>query len=543
MDERGIWKENTGPLAGLRADHARKKIIEVLQAEGLLTEQKKMAHAVNIHERCKQPIEFHVIPQWFIKISEHKQALLDLADIITWKPAYMQARYVDWVENLGWDWCISRQRFYGVPFPVWHCECGHVVTAPSEALPIDPTESPYPGGSCPSCGGSNLHGETDVMDTWNISSLTPFLNQTSEPTVQLPMSLRPQAHDIIRTWAFYTIVKSYFATGGKPWDNIVISGHVTQGSGKLSKSTGGGKLTPESLLATYSADAIRYWTAKGAPGVDTAFSEEQLKNGGRLLTKLWNAFRFVREHLADVPTAPDSYDTVNAWLHKRMQSTIAQYEKQFASFDYAHALDTVEQFFWHDFCDNYLEIIKNRLFKPENYSDEQRNATYATLYSVGFQLLKLYAPFVPHVTETLYQLIYQVHEGAPSLHTGNTLESAVWAQSPQVTAPSEEDIQGAAAHMPALLKVIAEVRKLKSELQCSLKTPIRMLTLYNVDEATRSALVENDATLRGVTKADEIILSAESREKSEGKKLTCTDGKHCETNSGEYTAVTAEVAL
>ncbi|MCK5632336.1 valine--tRNA ligase, partial [bacterium] len=217
----GKMLAHTGILAGLKVKVAREKIIEELKNKNLLLDQKEITHTVNVHERCKKPVEIIALPQWFLKIIDHKAKFLQLADQINWYPQYMKSRYIDWVQNLSWDWCLSRQRFYGVPFPVWHCkECGHMMLAPVESLPIDPQETKFPGKTCDKCNSSNLKPDTDVMDTWNISSLTPqLLHRYLAPEKKspftdenisdvIPMSMRPQAHDIIRTWAFYTIVKS-----------------------------------------------------------------------------------------------------------------------------------------------------------------------------------------------------------------------------------------------------------------------------------------------------------------------------------------------
>ncbi len=500
MDEKGVWTPATGPLAGLRAPEARAAIIAILKENTLLTEQKAITHAVNIHERCKQPIEYRVIPQWFVRIMDAKEQFIEQGNAIAWFPHYMISRYKDWVTNLGWDWCISRQRFYGVPFPVWHCnECNAVLTATEDQLPIDPLETSYPGTTC-HCGSSNIRGESDVMDTWNISSLTPQINtaliaeKTGAPSVvTLPFSLRPQAHDIIRTWAFDTIVKATYDTGTIPWKTIVISGHVTQNSGKISKSTGGAALTPQHLLETFSADAIRYWAGKASPGVDTAFSEDQIKNGQRLQTKLWNAFRFITQQVPTKPAHCIPAEPVNCWIIER--SAIAQnlYQQQFEEAEYARALESVDQFFWNDFCDNYLELIKDRFFNPHKYTAHIIEETQYTLYTVGLSLLKLYAPFIPYITETLYQNIYRSSEHAVSIHLS------------QFTPCASVDVTRSMPHIlvTQILHIVSEVRRQKSEQQCSLKTPLTSLTITVGDSDMADALTPMITTIAGISKAEE----------------------------------------
>jgi len=509
MDAKGTWLDHTGPMAGLRAPEARAAIIATLQNAQLLTEQKHITHAVNVHERCKQPIEYRVIPQWFVQIMNNKDLFLQRGDEVEWFPAFMHSRYKDWVTNLGWDWCISRQRFYGVPFPVWHCnDCKAILTPPQELLPIDPTESAYPGRTC-HCGSSNITGETDVMDTWNISSLTPQINQANlaahgyPAAIRLPFSLRPQAHDIIRTWAFDTIVKATYDANTVPWQSIVISGHVTQGNGKISKSTGGAALTPQSLLADHSADAIRYWAAKASPGVDTAFSEEQIKGGMRLQTKLWNAFRFIAQQVPVRPTTSSPRDTINQWITGRCAATMEQYVSQFEVAEYARALDSVETFFWHDFCDNYLELIKDRFFNPTKYSAEQIAATHETLYTTGYAILQLYAPFIPFITDHLYQALYRTHETPLSIHTSLL--------SMPTTEPAAT--QSATSVTNAVLEIVNQVRLHKSEAHRSLKTTIIALTVTIADAHLAQQLRQEHATITGITKSATLTIVTDSAQR------------------------------
>jgi len=507
MDERGVWLESTGPLAGKRAPEARAAIIELLRAASLITEEKPLVHAVNVHERCKQPIEYRVIPQWFVRLIDQKELFLSCGEEITWHPAFMQARYRDWVSNLGWDWCISRQRFYGVPFPVWHCKkCAAVLTAPEEMLPIDPSEQAYPG-SC-SCGSNDIAPEMDVMDTWNISSLTPQINQVmvqekSGAQLPIPFSLRPQAHDIIRTWAFDTIVKTAYSANTIPWQEIVISGHVTQGSGKISKSAGDAATTPQSLLAAYPADAIRYWAGKAHPGVDTVFSEEQIKGGVRLQTKLWNAFRFIKQQEPLKPTAPQALDAVNQWIVGKLEEATAAQHAAFEQAEYAKALEAAETFFWKEFCDNYLELIKDRFFNPARYSDLVLKATRETLYLAGLRILKLYAPFVPFITETLYQEFYKAHECAPSVHS-HLLQKADDLASLALTGNKT----AAQELLSDILLIVNEVRRGKSSAQVSLKTPIKMLVVSAQSPEKQQLILQEEATIMGITKAEQLTVNA-----------------------------------
>lgn len=505
----GQWTEATGPLQGLKVIEARKRMLELLKEDGSLREQLAIKHHVPVHERCKQGIEYLILTQWFVDTLNHKKDFLAQADKINWHPAFMKARYIDWVEHLSWDWCISRQRFYGIPFPVWHCNaCHEVLVAPDAVLPIDPQEQAYPGGAC-SCGSKDLRPDTDVMDTWNTSSITPQLVTRWEldenRPVAMPMSIRPQAHDIIRTWAFYTIIKAFYHNNDVPWNDIVISGHVLAGKEKISKSKGNEKITPQALLEGFSPDVIRFWAASGTPGADTAFSENQLKIGQKLVTKLWNAMRFSAEFLADYkPEAkPAKLGLVNEWLHDELAHLVQRYCTSFDSFDYAKAIELVEKFFWHDFCDNYLELIKNQIFNPAKYSPADLEATRYILYNVSLTLLQLYTPFIPFVTEKLYQLLFRNHVGMVSLQQVLLDRTQYAMQYPQ-SGPS----------MQAMLGIVNQVRKLKSEHQLSLKTPITNLVVYTADAGVRTALQDQAAVLTGITQSamisfDAAVLEAE----------------------------------
>lgn len=498
----GKWSEAAGFLQGLKVHEARKQILERLATEGSLREQLAIKHNVHVHERCKQEIEYLVLTQWFVDILNHKKEFLAQADKINWHPSFMKTRYIDWVEHLHWDWCISRQRFYGIPFPVWHCNaCSEVLIAPDAILPIDPQEQKFPGGTC-KCGSSDLRPDTDVMDTWNTSSITPQLVtrwELGERPTEMPMSMRPQAHDIIRTWAFYTIIKAYYHNNDVPWRDIVISGHVLAGKEKISKSKGNEKITPISLLEQFSPDVIRFWTASGAPGADTAFSENQLKIGQKLVTKLWNAMRFSIDFLQNFkPTQkPTKLGLTNEWIHDEFANLVTRYCEHFDNYDYNKSLELVEKFFWHDFCDNYLELIKDQIFNSTKYAAADLEATRYVLYTISYGLLQLYAPFIPFVTEKLYQLLFRGHVSIISLHASQLDRKQYLPQYPQ---------SGKLMH--ALLGVVAQVRKLKSEHQLSLKTPLVELVIHSSDSHIQEALQAQHAVLTGITQAGKISFIA-----------------------------------
>jgi len=504
----GKMTQESGILAGLTVAQARAKVIEELKVAELLIAQKPIMHTVNVHERCKKEIEYVMLPQWFLNVIDHKKKFIELADKINWYPAHMKSRYINWVENIGWDWCLSRQRFYGIPFPVWHCnQCKEVIASKLDQLPIDPQETPY-NGACPECKSTDISPDTDVMDTWNTSSLTPYIcyaeyNKNAQSVFTdeklkdfLPMSMRPQAHDIIRTWAFYTIVKAWMHNSDIPWHTIVISGHVLADSKeKLSKSKENASTSPQGLLERYPADVIRYWTASGGLGHDIAFSEGQLKIGQRLVTKIWNAFRFIHEHVSLAPEQQPStpLGITNEWLLNSATQTFNRHNTYLNENEFGLALDVVEKFFWNNFCDNYLELIKDQLFNPDNYTEFELKATRWTLYHTGLRILQMYAPYLPHITENLYGIIYQKQIKTLSIH-----------QTRYAQIQQNYIFKESAALMAAIIELITQVRRLKTEKQLSLKVPLALLTITAADEHLLHKIQEHETLIRGITHAQEI---------------------------------------
>ncbi len=517
IERNGLWSQDTGILAGMKAHIARSTILEALHAQGLLGEKRAITHVVNVHERCKHEIEYIVIKQWFLNILDHKKAFLEAADTISWHPSFMKSRYKDWVENLQWDWCLSRQRFYGIPFPVWHCkECDYKVVARVDALPVDPQENECPVSFCPKCKGTEFIADTDVMDTWNTSSLTPYICYSlfsdsidnifnSEKPSLLPMSIRPQAHDIIRTWAFYTIIKAYMHHSSIPWKDIVISGHVlSSAKDKISKSQGNTPTDPLNLLKIYPADSIRFWTASGTLGQDISFSENQILQGNKLLNKLWNAFRFLEEHIGQASLEkPENLGTLNNWILHKATEAFTIYNNNLEKYEFGNALNAIEQFFWQNFCDNYLELIKDQFFNSEKYAPEVIAATRWTLYQVGLRILQMFAPYLPHITEELYLILYQNRESITSLHVTNYNQIQIPLLCPKSVGLGD-----------LLITIVAAVRRMKTEKELSLKAPLASLTIHSVHGERLRDLMQHEQLLKGVIHADTISYATGDVEKS-----------------------------
>lgn len=466
----GCIDEGISYIGGLTIEKARSEIIRILKERGLLINSQDLTHSVAVHERCGEDVEIIPSKQWFIDILSHKEDFLDAADKINWYPKEMKNRYENWVQNLKWDWCISRQRYFGIPFPIWYCsDCGKVMYADYDELPINPMEA-LPDMEC-SCKSRSFVPESAVMDTWATSSLTPMINakwgENDDISHRImPMSMRTQAHEIIRTWAFYTIVKSIYHTGSIPWKDIMICGFVMSNKGeKISKSKENSSLSPTALIEKYSADAIRYWAANAKLGTDTMFSEDELKISTRFMTKLWNAARFSLSHLQDFSKVQDFHKDMDAllpidrWIIQRSLQTMNNAAEYLEQYEVGAARHEIDRFFWSDFCDNYLEIVKDRLYKPEIYGEDERKSAQDALYIALLNILKMYAPFVPFITEEIYQSYFCGREDEISLHC------CIWDKAKAIDKSLDEFGDG-------IMDLMATVRKHKAENKISLKAPI-----------------------------------------------------------------------
>jgi valyl-tRNA synthetase len=458
-------------IGGYSISRGRERIIELLKENNLLRKSETINHTVSIHERCGKPIEIIPSKQWYIDILSERETYLKAADKINWYPASMKSRYITWVENLKWDWCISRQRYFGIPFPLWYCsECGKVMLAKDEELPVNPMES-NPSSAC-SCGNAKFIPESAVLDTWATSSLTPLINSRwgSENAFDkklLPMGMRTQAHEIIRTWAFYTIVRSLFHTGRLPWKDIMICGFVLAKKGeKISKSKGNASTSPKQLIEAHSADALRYWAAGAKLGTDTMFSEDELKISKRFLTKLWNAASFCIMQLQSFNgEKPEHLLPIDEWIIEKIKLVEEKSVEYLNHYEIGLAKHEIDEFFWNDFCDNYLEIVKDRLYKPEVHGISERLSGQYALYNLLLEILKLYAIYVPYITEEIYHSYYK------DLERSNSIHKMQWNMKSdtknEVILCFGENIKG----------ILSEVRKYKSERNFSLKEKINMLKI------------------------------------------------------------------
>ncbi len=497
----GRLTEAARDFVGLPVPDARRQIAEALEARGLLLDRQPTAQSVRVHERCDTPVEYIVAPQWFVRVLEFKHELLEAGDKIAWHPAHMRTRYREWVENLRWDWCISRQRYFGVPFPVWYCTaCGETIVANEEQLPVNPAEE-QPKRPC-GCGSTSFTPEQDVMDTWATSSLTPQIVGRWLAGEELygkvfPFSLRPQSHEIIRTWAFYTIAKSHFHFGALPWREVAISGWgvAGEGMGKISKSRGGGPMAPLDAIARYSADAVRYWAAGTSLGKDSVIDEQKIQAGTKLVIKLWNVARFGERFLAGYrPLASmPILSAADRWVLSRTQQLVRRATRLWREYDYATAKSETENFFWRDLADNYLEMAKQRLY--DEIHPLHAGARYA-LYQVLLTTIKLFAPILPHVTEEIYRELFSGTEGTEGTLS---IHSARWPDVDEALLDERAEAIG-----EELVAIATAVRRYKSERSLSLGTALRRLHLTTADPALAEALRAAEADIMSVTRAEHV---------------------------------------
>ena len=512
IDRSGKMTSITGEWAGLTTTEARKQIKQALEVRGHLIGSQPISQTIRIHERCDTPVEYIVAKQWFVKVLEFKDRLLSAGEQVKWHPEHMAARYRIWVENLNWDWCISRQRYFGIPFPVWYCQqCGEITLAEASALPVDPMDQ-QPSQPCAKCGATTFTPETDTFDTWATSSLTPQIagrgralqtdNAYAITQKVCPYNLHPQAHDIIRTWAFYTILKSQYHFETLPWTDALLSGWgiAGVGMGKISKSRGGGPMAPLAMIEKYSADAVRYWAASTGPGKDSVISEEKIQMGAKLVTKLWNVARFAARFIeekrleGEAASTPDNLSPADRWILSRLQKLIRRVTELFRAYDYANAKSEIETFFWTELADNYLEMAKQRLY--DSTCPTHKGARW-TLQQLLFDVLKLFAPFLPNETEAIYQEIR-----AKELEFRRSIHKEIW---PVVHAAFEDE--DAEKTGMELVEIATAVRRYKSENNLPLGTELPRVQLVlesDMSEEASQALQAASDDLKSITRAQQI---------------------------------------
>jgi valyl-tRNA synthetase len=480
-------------LANLSASKARAAVVEQLKAAGdLIGEPRPITHAVKFYEKGDRPLEIITSRQWFVKTMDVREALLERGRELRWHPEYMRTRYENWVNGLVGDWCISRQRFFGVPFPVWYpvradgsLDYDHPIVPDEARLPLDPSTDVPEGYSQDQRDKPNgFSGDPDVMDTWATSSVSPQIagGWLEDPDLfarVFPMDLRPQAHDIIRTWLFSTVLRAHYEHDSLPWYNAAISGWVLDPDRKKMSKSKGNVVTPMGLLQEHGSDGVRYWAASARPGTDTAFEAGQMKVGRRLATKILNASRFAL--LQAEPRGAITHPLDRAML-QHLASLVRFATDKLEAYDYASVLNQVETSFW-TFCDDYIELVKGRRYG--DFGAEGAGSANAALVTALSVYLRLFAPYLPFVTEEVW-----------SWWREGSVHRAPW--------PTPEEIQGqgdAQVYVEASL-VLGDIRRQKSVNGWKTKTPVTVTIVADAASVARVRQAEGD--LRAAASASSI---------------------------------------
>ncbi len=521
-------------LEGKNVKEAREIIVAKLKTDGVIRKESQIKHNVDVHERCGTPVEFLPTTQWFVKILDMKERMLEAGNKINWHPEHMKKRYEDWINGLKWDWCISRERFYGIPIPVFNCDkCDHIMVPSIDEMPIDPKKE-KDLQVCPTCKIGNMIPEKSVLDTWFTSALSTEINNSHPLNGKLngemfPMSMRPQAHDIIRTWAVYSILMSLYKHNNIPWENLMISGHILVQKGeKISKKTGGGKYKPEDLINQKSADAIRYAMSGSSLGKDTYFDEKEVEKGKKLVTKLYNAGKLILIKLkgfdSKIELRNTNLEAIDQWILNRSVETAQKMAVALEKYEYSQARQIFEDFFWREFCDNYLEIVKKRL-SIESVDDKLKISAQYACYHSFLNILKMASPFIPHITEEMFHAdivtkkegdntvesvnsnsssgYFSTYEGIKSIH--NTL----W---PSVKIEYTNDKNGENADF--VLSVISEIRKYKTDNKIKLGTPVSVLKI-RCSELQKTMLNDFLNDIASLSRAEKIEIEVDNSDSNQ----------------------------
>jgi valyl-tRNA synthetase len=514
IDEKGRMTKNAGKYVGMTTEEAKKAVTEDLKNEALVGKTETISQEVSICWRCKTPIEILEIEQWFMKTRVLTDQVEKNALAIKWYPDYMKYRLIDWAKSLEWDWVISRQRVFATPIPIWYCEkCSEIILAEPDWLPIDPRIENPKVDKCPKCGSREFRPERDVFDTWFDSSITCAVHagwpDKTDWRRLFPADMHPSGVDIIRTWAYYLMVRHLALFNERPYKSCLINGMVLGSDGREMHKSLGNYVASQDVLSKYGADATRQWAAGGgATGSDILFRWPDVEYGWRFLIKLWNASCFVGNLLKDFAPTENPESTpqpLDMWILSKAEKLTEKVTDALEKCQFNIALEETRNFTWHVFCDCYIEAVKDRLYKPEIYGQEKRRAAQYTLYTVLHRILQLLAPVIPHVTEEIFQIMYAEEKGYKSLHL------SPWPSFDKKRIDEEAEKRG-----DLIMAVITEARKEKAEKHLPLNTQIRKLTIYAGEEDAAEIVAQGREDISGTIKAANIeILSR----KGEGRAI------------------------
>jgi len=512
LDDKGKINQNAGKYAGMTSEEAKKIVIEDLKKEGLLERTESMGQEVGACWRCHTPIEILEREQWFMKTRILTDQLEKNALEIKWYPDYMKHRLINWAKSLDWDWVISRQRVFATPIPIWYCQkCGNIIVADVNWVPIDPKIENPRIEKCPKCGFNEFKPEKDVLDTWFDSSITCAVHagwpDRKDWHRLFPADMHPSGVDIIRTWAYYLMVRHIALFDEKPYKSCLINGMVLGTDGRMMHKSLGNYIASSEVFTKYGADATRQWAAAGgATGSDIQFRWPDVEYGRRFLTKLWNAARFVSVQLKDYkPSEEGKLQPLDKWILSKAEKLTQKITEAFEKCQFNLAIEEIRNFTWHIFCDQYLETVKDKLYKPEIYGDEARKAAQSTLYAVLYRIIHLLAPITPHITEEIYQTMYAEDMGQKSLQLMS------WPKLDVEKIDEEAEKKG-----ELVMAVITEIRREKAEKRKPLNAPIKRVKIYAGKSEFARIISENKEDIIGTCKISQLeILS----EKGKGRKV------------------------
>jgi valyl-tRNA synthetase len=515
IDENGRMNQNAGRYAGMTTEDAKKAMVEDLKTAGLLEKTEALKQEVSMCWRCHTPIEILEREQWFMKTRSLTDEVEKSALEIKWYPDYMKHRLIDWAKSLDWDWVISRQRVFATPIPIWYCKkCGEAILAKPDWVPIDPRIEDPKIDRCPKCGSNEFQPERDVLDTWFDSSISCAVHagwpDRKDWHRLFPADVHPSGVDIIRTWAYYLMVRHLALFGERPYKSCLINGMVLGTDGRMMHKSLGNYVAAAEVFSKYGADATRQWVAGGgATGSDIPFRWQDVEYGWRFLIKLWNASRFVDSHVRDhKPDAKAGYalQPLDKWILSKAEKLTKKVTEAFEGCQFNVAMESIRDFTWHVFCDDYIEAAKDRLYKPESYGEEQRKAAQHTLYTVLHRILQLLAPISPHLTEEIYQTMYVEEKGYKSIHL------TLWPISNEKRIDKEAEERG-----DSIMAVITAVRREKAEKRIPLNAQVKKLTIYAAENRMAEMIAEGKEDIAGTCKVTNVEIIAEQGEGEEIK--------------------------
>ncbi len=492
---------NSGNYDSFTVPEARKRVVSDLKSSGILIKEERVVHRVLSHtERadCLAPVEFLIKKQWFIKVNPFNGAVTNAGKSMRWTPDYMLQRLFDWVNSIEWDWLISRQRLFGTPIPFWYCaDCDEVIPSREDQLPIDPTKGRPPVDRCPKCGSERIEPSSDVCDCWVDSSITPLIISgyfDHQPHFErsYPTSMREQGHDIIRTWLYYTTLRCLILTGKPPFHDVLVNGHILGPDGYRMSKSRGNVISPEERLEEYGADSLRQALLSLTIGSDFPFRWEIVRYGKGFLQKYWSATRFAHSFLSDY--TPSEGDTthltlIDRWVLAKLAETVRRVTQALDDYQFHIAVDAIQNFFWHEVCDQYIEAVKHRLYMGRSREDYE--AAEYTLYTVLRDTTLMLAPLCPHITEEVYQRLFK-GEGLLTVHADR------WPEAEKLPVDKEVEAQG-----NLIIETISRLRAEKSEANIPLSAVVERVTI-RASERQIASLREAEETVKEVLHVKEV---------------------------------------